>query len=130
MGFQVGLGHQVDAVLVAQLVPARVIGVVAGAHVVAVHRLDQFQIVDHPLLGNIMARIGPVFVAVGPLSLTGTPLIMKTGPLISTLRKPVLVEMIFFGLAAVAHDAQHRRVEVRRLGRPLLSNTWNLVISN
>ena len=46
--FEIGLVHQVDAVLVAQVVPARVVGIVRGPHGVDVVALHQLDVLDHP----------------------------------------------------------------------------------
>ena len=67
----VGLGHQPDTVLVAQFVPARVVGVMAGADVVAVALLEHFQVADHLRLGNRMADLGPMLVPVHAFELDG-----------------------------------------------------------
>ena len=67
----VGLGHQPDAPLVAQFVPPRVVGVMAGADVVAVALLEDFQVADHLRLGDGVAHVGPMLVPVGALELDG-----------------------------------------------------------
>lgn len=51
MGFEVGLVDQVDAVLVAQLVPALLVRIVGGPDGVEVVPLAEDHIVDHVLLG-------------------------------------------------------------------------------
>ena len=43
----------------------------AGADVVAVALLEDFQVADHLLLGDVMAGVGPVLVTVGALELDG-----------------------------------------------------------
>ena len=67
VALDVGLGDEVDAVFVAQFVPARIVGVMAGADVVAVALLEHFEVADHPLFGDVVAGVGPVLVAVGAL---------------------------------------------------------------
>ena len=48
VALHIGLGHQVDAVLVAQLVPLSVVGVVASAHGIDVQFLHDADILNHP----------------------------------------------------------------------------------
>ena len=64
VAFQVGLGDEVDAVLVAEFVPARIIRIVAGAHMVAVGLFDEEDVADHLLFGDGVAGRWPVLVAV------------------------------------------------------------------
>ena len=44
---EVGLGSKVDAVLVAEVVPARVVRIVAGAYGVNVELLHDFDVLNH-----------------------------------------------------------------------------------
>ena len=69
VAFLVGFVHHVHSVLVAELVPARVVGVVAGADQVYVGLFHQFQVLAHEFLGHGPAGAGMVFVAVHALQL-------------------------------------------------------------
>ena len=64
MRFDVGFVNQVDAIPVAQIVPARVVGVVAGAHGVDVELFHQLNVLDHGLHSDRVARVGIVLVPV------------------------------------------------------------------
>ena len=61
----VGLGHHIDACLVAQVVPARIVRIVAGAHGIDVQLLHNAQVLLHALYAHNIASIGVQFVAVG-----------------------------------------------------------------
>ena len=115
----VRLGVQVDAVLVAQLVPARVVGVVAGPHVVAVALLEHLQVADHPLFADVVAGVGPVLVAVGALELDRHAVDREDAALDLDLAEPGPAGEDFGRLIACRCRRQHRRVQVRRLRGPL-----------
>ena len=67
VGLDVGLVHDVEADLVTQVQPARVVGIVRGAHGVEVVLLHQANILQHRLDGHGLAPIGVVVVAVHAL---------------------------------------------------------------
>jgi len=60
----VGFADEIDAVLVAEVVPQRVVGVVACAHGVDVEALHELQILDHALAADHVAAVGIHLVAV------------------------------------------------------------------
>ena len=62
--FDVGFVDHVKAVAVAEVVPARIVGVVARAHGVDIEPLHDFDIADHLLLGDHITAVGVHFVAV------------------------------------------------------------------
>ena len=64
MRFDVCLINEVDAVLVAQLIPTRVVWIVARPHVVAVARLDEFEVKLHSLFADIVPGVRPMLVSV------------------------------------------------------------------
>ena len=63
--FEVGLGHQVEPVAVAERVPAGVVRVVACAHGVEIVLLEDADVLDHPLFRDDISAVGVHFVAVG-----------------------------------------------------------------
>ena len=81
VGLHVGLVHHVNAVFVAQLVPFRPVGIVAGAHGVDVVGMKHFHGGVHVLLGNAAAAGGAPLVAVNavqhkPLSVEQQKLVL------------------------------------------------------
>ena len=64
VGFHIGFVHHVNAVLIAQLVPFRPVGIVAGAYGVDVVGMKHFHGGVHVLLGNAAAAGGAPLVAV------------------------------------------------------------------
>ena len=71
VALDVGLGCKVDAVLVAEVIPARVVGIVAGAHGVDVQLLHDLDVLNHTLHGDDIAAVGIQLVAVGTLDENG-----------------------------------------------------------
>ena len=65
MRFEVGFGHQVEPVSVAERVPAGVVRVVACAHGVEIVLLEDADVLDHPLFRDDISAVGVHFVAVG-----------------------------------------------------------------
>jgi len=64
VGFNVGLAHNVEAVLVAQIVETRIVGIVARAHGVDVELLHQLHIATHFIHRNGFSVLRTVVVAV------------------------------------------------------------------
>ena len=64
MAFLVGFVHYVHSVFVAELVPARVVGIVACAHHIDVGLLHKFKVAAHQVFGNRPSGPWMVFVAV------------------------------------------------------------------
>ena len=63
----VRLRDEVQTILVAEVVPARVVGIVACAHGIDVEPLHQLDILYHALAAHIVAPVGVHLVAVGSL---------------------------------------------------------------
>ena len=64
---EVRLSGEVDAVFVAEVIPAWIVGIVAGAHGIDVELLHDTDILDHTLDADDIAPIGVEFVTVGAL---------------------------------------------------------------
>ena len=67
MGFEIGLIDQVDAVLIAQIVPTLLVRIVRGADGVDVVALAENHIIDHVLLSDGTAALGVELVTVRAL---------------------------------------------------------------
>ena len=122
--FQVRLGGQVDAVLVAQLVPARVVGIVAGADVVAVALLEHLEVAAHLRLADGVAGVGPHLVAVRALELHGHAVVHVDAALDLHLAEAGAAGKDFRDLRLVtlrvgAYQRQNGRIQVGCLRRPL-----------
>ena len=65
--FHIGFGHHVEAILVAEVIPVRVVGIVAGAHRIDVELLHELDILLHALARNHIAAVRVEFVAVHAL---------------------------------------------------------------
>ena len=60
----VGLVPHIEAVLVAQLIPVFIVGVVACAHGVDAHLLHHLDVVHHLIAGHVLTPLGAMLVAV------------------------------------------------------------------
>ncbi len=69
VAFQVGFVDHVQAVAVAQVQPARIVGIVRGAHGVDVVLLHQGDVLHHRFVGHGVAQVGVRLVAVDALQL-------------------------------------------------------------
>jgi hypothetical protein len=58
------LSNQEDAIFIAQLIPARIVGVVGSANKVAVALFDKLKVAYHLCLCYRVSNVGPVFVTV------------------------------------------------------------------
>ena len=71
VALEVGLGADIDAVLVAKVVEIRVAGIVAGTHGIDVQFLHDADILQHPLAADDIAAVGVHLMAVGTLDEDG-----------------------------------------------------------
>ena len=65
--FDIGLGHYIDTILVAQVIPKVVVGIMAGTHGIQVELLHQLDVLQHALARYHIAAIRIHFVTVGTL---------------------------------------------------------------
>ena len=114
----VGLGGEVDAVFVAELVPARVIGVVAGTHGVDVVLLHDLDVLYHALHRDNVSAVGVHLVAVGAFDKYRLAVDKELGVLDFHLAEARLLRYHLYLLAAVGERDEHG-VEIGRLGGPL-----------
>ena len=75
----VGLGGHVDAVLVAQVVPHGIVGIVAGTYGVDVQALHDLDVLNHALAAHHVATVGIQLVAVGTLEEYGLAVHQQLG---------------------------------------------------
>ncbi len=75
----VGLGTEVDAILVAQVVPDGGVGIVAGAHSIDVEALHHLQVLNHALLGDDVSAVGIHLMTVGTLDEDGLAVDQQLG---------------------------------------------------
>ena len=67
VALDIGLGRQIEAVLVAEVVPAGIVGIVAGAYGVDIQIFHDLDILDHALYGDDVTAIGIEFMTIGAL---------------------------------------------------------------
>ena len=68
MALQVALSSQVDTILIAQVIPTWIVGIVTGTHSIDVQLLHNLDILNHAIHAHDVATIRIQFVAVGTLN--------------------------------------------------------------
>ena len=119
VALDVGLGRDVDAVFVAEVIPAGVVGIVAGAvgiHVKLLHHLD---VLNHAFYAYHIAAVGVEFVAVGTLDEHRHAVDEELLVFDFNLAEAHTLRYALHHLAAVEQRGIEL-VEIRCLGRPLL----------
>ncbi len=71
VGLDIGLGHYIYTVLVAEVIPQCVIGVVTCAHCVDVELLHELDVLKHAVERHYITSVGVELVTVGTLEENG-----------------------------------------------------------
>ena len=117
VALHIGLGDQHDAVLVAQLVEARVIGIVRGADRVDVVLLHELQVAAHAIEAHGAALVIVVIVAVDAMHLKVSAVEVDMIALDRHLGKPLAMRNVLADLVAVV-DLKRKVIEEGVLGVP------------
>ena len=117
--FYVGLGHHIEAVAVAEFVPVRIVGIVAGAYGVQVVFLEEPDVLEHALAGHHVAAVRIEFVTVGALEEHGLPVHEHLGVLDLDLADAGL-DGDHLGHGALLQVADLHGIEIRSLRGPFL----------
>ena len=133
MAFDVSLIFQIDAVLIAEVVPIGSIGIVRVAHVVDVATLHEEHFLFHLLTGDVVTRLWIVLVTVYTLKLNG----LTIEEVITTCQaKLVLLSWCvfdfnlaetyvsresFYYMALLIFQFTHQGVTIRSLSTPRLN---------
>ena len=118
VGFQVGLVDHVQAVAVAQVEPARVVGVVGAADGVDIVPLHQEDVPLHRLPRDDEAQVGVELVAVHPLDHHG-PAVDEEPAALDPYRAEAHVHPLHLEELAAALEREEQRVKEGRLRAPL-----------
>ena len=117
----VGLGAQVDAVFVAQVVPHGVVGIVAGSHGVDVEPLHNLQILYHPLPAHHIASVGIHLMPVGTLYIDGLTVHEQLSvAYLHAAESHPLPHHLDGGIRCLVVDFCHKGVQIGSLGSPFL----------
>ena len=65
MALLIGLGNNIQSVFIAQLIPPRIIGIMARSNGIDVELLHDFNVLNHALKGHNIAAIGIHLVSIG-----------------------------------------------------------------
>ncbi|CSA92491.1 Uncharacterised protein [Vibrio cholerae] len=71
VGFEIGLIHHIQTVLITQFVPTRMIGVMGGTHRIEIMLFHQFNIAAHACFIHHMPQFGMMFMTVHPADQQG-----------------------------------------------------------
>ena len=118
VGLQIGLVQHKEAVFVAEIVPARIVGVVARAHRVDVERLHQLDVGQHRCDGDGVPGVGIVLVAIDALDADGHAVHTDAPVHNLHLAKTDARPLDLHHLARCVLQRQQQRVEVGVLVRP------------
>ena len=113
----IGLGDQHDAILIAQLVEARVIGIVRGAHRVDVVSLHELQVTAHAIEAHGAALVIVVIVAVDAMHLKVGAVEVDMIALDRHLGKALAMRNVLADLVTVV-DLKRKVIEEGVLGVP------------
>ena len=114
----VGLGHHVQSVAVAQLIPVRVVRIVAGAHCIDVHLLHDAYVLKHPLARHDITRIRVHLVTVHALDQNRMAVDAEL-PVLDFHATEAHPHGNDLHGTPLLHVISQKGVQVRRLGRPL-----------
>ena len=116
----VGLSRNVETVLVAEVVPAWIIGIVTSAHGVDVEPLHDLDILKHALRCDNITTIRVHLVAVGTFDIYGLAIDEKLTVLDLYLAEAHLLRNDLHDVALTVFYKGLKGEEIRRLCRPLL----------
>ena len=117
VALHIGLGDQHDAILITQLVEARVIGIVRGAHCVDVVLLHELQVAAHAIEAHGAALVIVVIVAVDAMHFKVSAVEVDMIALDRHLGKTLAMRDVLAHLVAVV-DLKRKIVEEGVLGIP------------
>ena len=120
MALHVGLSHQVDAVFVAEVIPAGVVRIVTGTDGIDVEVFHYLDVLHHAADGDDVAAIGVEFVTVGTLEEHRLAVHQQLGVLDFHLAEAHTLRNGLNQIGAVQQFCD-KRIEIRRLHRPLLA---------
>ena len=118
VALDVGLGYYVETILVAQLIPTGIVGIVAGAHGIDVEFLHDLDILNHALYRYHITEVGIQFVTVGTLEEYGLAIHEHLEVLELYLAEAHLLADSLDYLVTI-NEFDEEGVEVRSLGSPL-----------
>ena len=67
VSLKIGLGHQINTIFITQVIPAWVIGIVAGTDRIDIHLFHDSDILNHTLQRNHISAVGVHLMTVGTL---------------------------------------------------------------
>ena len=119
VALDVGFGHYIEAILVAEVVPIGIVGIVAGAHCVEVELLHDLHVLQHAVAADHVASVGVEFVAVGTLDEDGLAIDVHLCVLDFNLAETYADRHHLKHLAGGIGEGGTQGIEVGRLGSPL-----------
>ena len=117
MTLLVSLGHHIKTILVAQLIPLRVVGIVTGAHGIDVELLHNLDVLYHPFTAHDVATVWIHLVSVGSFDINRLPIDQQLTVLNLHFPEPHLLRNHLNDLSALLHCGD-KGEEIGCLGGP------------
>ena len=119
MALDIGLGHYIEAVDVAQVIPAGVVAVVAGAHGIHIEFFHHTDILNHTLHAHHVATIRIQFMTVHTLEVDGLAVHPYLAVLLLNLAEAHVLGYLLQLVALAVEERSAQLIQVGHLGRPL-----------
>ena len=120
VALDVRLGNDIETILVAEVIPARVIAVVAGAYGVHVQLLHNLDVLNHAFYADDVAAVGVELVAVGTLDEDGLAVDQKLAAFNLDVAEAYALRGGFDDVAFLVLEGQGEGVEVGDFSAPSL----------
>ena len=114
------LGGYVQTVLIAQVIPARIIGIMACSDGVDVQAFHDFYILNHACRGDYIAAVGVNFMPVGAFNQYGFAVDKQLRVLDFNLSEAHFLGYYLDDVSLTVLDGGQKRIEIRCFGRPRL----------
>ena len=121
MTLLVSLSHYIETILIAKVVPTRVVRIVTGTNGVDVQTLHDHDVLNHASLAHVITSIWVYLMTVGTLDEYWLPVDQELLVLDfhRTEAHLYLHELVWRILSSILDRRNHKRIEIRGLGRPL-----------
>ena len=116
VGFDIGFGHYVNTILVAEVVPEIIVGIVAGAHGIQVELLHHLNILNHAFARNDVTTVRIHLVAVGSLEENG----LAVDKYLTSFQLYLSEAHLYGNHFTAALQSGTQGIQVRRFRRPLM----------
>ena len=118
MGLAIGLVHHIHAYGVAELIPARTIGIVGQTHGIDMGSFHQLEVLEHALFRHYTSGVGVVLMTIDTTNLDGFTIDEQLTILDMNVAEAHLLSGVLDGFAIGVFELQFQGVEVGVLSTP------------